>query len=111
MGTLGLLTIVRQGKVWAKVCCTCNGHRAEELAGNIIDGYIEITPAAIYREAERVGFGCDRCLTVVTEAGYVSNEEPPPHFSATLQDALRHPADTNPEPTRWGHTYLVTLEV
>lgn len=111
MGTLGLVTIIRNGRVWAKVACTCEGFAAEKLAEALIDDQVFLTAAGVYQVAQRVGMGCQDCLVVVTADGCVGSDDPPEYFFGTLQDPLRHPADTRVEATHWPHTFTVFLEV
>jgi hypothetical protein len=77
MGTQGLVTITKNGKVIAKAICGQDGYNAEAVADKIRkNGYT--TPEALYRTAIRLNFGCRECLVIQHTKGIIYKNEDEP---------------------------------
>jgi hypothetical protein len=73
MATQGIVSLVRDGHVVAKVIAGCNGQEAENLATAIRQSGVQ-GAQEIYDLAISLHFGCEDCLVVMDRAGVVSGE-------------------------------------
>lgn len=101
----GLVTIRSEGKVVMKVVAGCDGQLAKKIADELRAAW-PMNADRAYEIARENGFGCDGCLTVVTESGIVLCGETwvlPTIYRETFQRA-----DFNP---RWRDGTVDFLEI
>jgi len=108
MGTLGMVTVQKSGKVIMKVVCGSDGYKAQELARRMMDAW-PMTVDAVYDLAREVGFGSTKCLVVMTNDAVCFNgdEDLDPLYRATFEQPHFNP--------RWpqgicDHTAVVNVE-
>jgi hypothetical protein len=64
MGTQGLVTVQKNGKIVAKLTVGCNGGNAHALAVEIAKRLREADPDLLRFLMEHAQFGCDRCRVI-----------------------------------------------
>lgn len=64
--TNGIVSVTKKGKVILKAIAGCNGDNARKLADEIRSKNMA-TASEIYDAAQKVDFGCDDCLVVMTK--------------------------------------------
>lgn len=101
----GLVTIRSGGNVVMKIVAGCDGQFAKTVADRLRAVW-PVNPEQAYKIAEETGFGCNGCLTIVTESGIVLRgvaEVLPPRYRETF-----HQPDFNP---RWREGTAEFLEI
>lgn len=96
MATQGLVTVMKDGKVICKIVAGDNGYFAPQLAESIRQSW-PLLAGEIYNVARRVGFGCERCLVVMSETKVVRR------FDEQLHRRYRRTFDQPAFNPRWEH--------
>ncbi|MFH2136820.1 MAG: hypothetical protein ABII19_04325 [Patescibacteria group bacterium] len=105
MATQGLVTIRSQGRVVMKVVAGCEGRFAKEVAERLRATW-SVDSKTAHEIARQIGFGCENCLTVVTEEGILLGGERKPLPSLYRETFQR--ADFNP---RWREGFADFIEI
>ena len=113
IGARGLLIVTRGGGVVLKVVCGCGGDHVGDLSVQIAKKNI-ITALDAWREADRVGFGCQRCRVAMDgQWTVVDDMEPlPDDYRAGFGDAGHNPRANDPDVKSWTFSFdLKSAEV
>lgn len=97
MGTQGVVSVVKGGKVVVKAIAGCNGMQAGRLAVFIRDVIYQDRPPTVYQMARQVRFGCADCLVVMgpksveTRTQLSEDESSSPLYRRTFDDPQFNP--------------------
>jgi hypothetical protein len=75
MATQGLVSIVSDNKVLMKIVCGCDGYNAPKLATELKRLSFPMDGKKAYHLARQFGFGCDKCLYIITETSIFGKDE------------------------------------
>jgi hypothetical protein len=92
MGTQGLVTVQKDGKVVMKLITGQDGYFAEKVANQILKEW-PVTGFKAYKIAQNIGFRCIDCLVVITEKQIITrgDEEVNPLYRETFHDPEFNP--------------------
>ena len=92
MTTQAIISLVKKGRVFIKIVCGCNGHRAEKLV-KIIKYKQPEKIQYIYKIALENNFGCKQCLVVMDDKNVIfkGEEELGPLYREKFDDPLFNP--------------------
>lgn len=92
MATQAIISLVKNGHVFIKIICGCNGYNSEKLVKIIKDSQPD-NIQDIYEMAIKNKFGCKECLVVMNSDNIIFNgdESVGPLYRETFDDPLFNP--------------------